>query len=45
MMNIQNTCRNYGVTLQVISLMGHPLRLLVVERIACLHPTLLAIDR
>ncbi|KAK1374968.1 hypothetical protein POM88_031161 [Heracleum sosnowskyi] len=45
MMNIHNLCRNYGVIPQVLTLMGHPLRLVVVERIACLHPTLLAFDR
>ncbi|KAL8112667.1 uncharacterized protein LOC141667856 [Apium graveolens] len=45
MMNIHNLCRNNGVIPQVITLMGHPLRSLVVERIAALHPTLLVIDR
>ncbi|KAK1356563.1 hypothetical protein POM88_049819 [Heracleum sosnowskyi] len=45
MTDIHNLCRNYGVTPQVITLMGHPLRTLVVERIASLHPTLVVIDR
>ncbi|KAL1829956.1 hypothetical protein ACET3Z_008368 [Daucus carota] len=45
MMNIHNLCRNRGIVPQVTTIMGYPLRLLVVERIASLHPTLLAIDR
>lgn len=45
MTNIHNLCGNYGVTPHVITLMGHPLRTLVVERIASLNPTLVVIDR
>ncbi|KAL8089048.1 hypothetical protein AgCh_038710 [Apium graveolens] len=45
MTDIHNLCRNYGVTPNVITLMGHPLRSLVVERIASLNPTLVVIDR
>lgn len=45
MTDIHNLCRNYGVVPQVITLMGYPLRSLVLERIASLNPTLVVVDR
>lgn len=45
MTDIHNLCRNYGVVSQVITIMGHPLRTLVVERIASLNPSWIVIDR
>ncbi|KAL2518626.1 Uncharacterized protein Adt_14873 [Abeliophyllum distichum] len=43
--DIFDLCRKYGVGLEIKTEMGHPLRLLVVEKISSLQPTLVVFDR
>ncbi|KAL8064746.1 hypothetical protein ABFX02_01G111700 [Erythranthe guttata] len=38
-------CRKYGVVPDIVTEMGHPIRLLVVEQISSLHATLVVFDR